>query len=94
MVAGPALEGALAVLGADERTESSGGKLELEGNSSRPSGSLQEAAPFEAELASPRAPIWEKQIGGSGVSLEPPGPLLELPGPLLTVPSYPLEPPG
>ena len=46
----------------------------------------------------------EKQIGGSGGSLEPPGPLLDPPGPLLTqlltvygvfcVPSYSLEPPG
>ena len=49
----------------------------------------------------------ERQIGGSGGSLEPPGPLLGPPGPLLThlhtvhmayyerLPSsYPLEPPG
>jgi hypothetical protein len=31
-----------------------------------------------------RVPVREKQIGGSGGSLEPPGPLLEPPGPLLT----------
>ena len=30
----------------------------------------------------------EQQIGGSGGSLEPPGPLLESPGPLLTHPPY------
>ena len=35
-------------------------------------------------LTGETVPNREKQIGGSGGSLEPPGPLLELPGPLLT----------
>ena len=50
------MDGTLAVVGADEHAEPSGGKLEFENNSSRPTGSLQEVAPFEAEPASRRAP--------------------------------------
>ena len=47
---------------------------------------IGDPSPFAADLAAASAavPGREEQIGGSGGSLEPPGPLREPPGPLLT----------